>query len=48
MATGAMPQDTATFAKSLPRLLSELDVVVVRMEGSLEFERQWFNVHWCG
>ena len=29
-----LPQDLASFANSLPRLLSELDVLVVRKEGA--------------
>ena len=36
-----LPQDVASFATSLPRLPSELDVVVVRKEGGVQSHRDF-------
>ena len=36
-----LPQDIALFATSLPRLLSELDVIVVRKEGANQSHRNF-------
>ena len=35
-----LPQNVASFANSLPRLLSELDVIVVRKEGAANTHRE--------
>ena len=37
----SLPQDVASFATSLPRLPSELDVVVVRKEGGVQSHRDF-------
>ena len=36
-----LPQDVAAFANSLPRLTSQLDVIVVRKEGATESHRDF-------
>ena len=36
-----LPQDVASFANSLPRLPSELDVIVVRKEGAVHSHRDF-------
>ena len=41
-----LPQDAVSFASSLPRLPSELDVVVVRKEGANQSHRD-FRVRRC-
>ena len=41
-----LPQDIASFANSLPRLPSELDVIVVRKEGAANIHRD-FGVTSC-
>ena len=38
-----LPQDVASFTRSLPRLPSELDIIVIRKEGSSSSHRD-FNV----
>ena len=39
--SGHVPQDVASFANSLPRLPSELDVIVVRKEGAAQSHRDF-------
>ena len=36
-----LPQDVASFASSLPRLPSELDIIVVRKEGATQSHRDF-------
>ena len=36
-----LPQDVASFANSLPRLPSELDVIIVRKEGAADSHRDF-------
>ena len=40
-----LPQDVASFVQSLPRLPSELDVIVVRKEGAIGTSVS--DVQWC-
>ena len=37
----SLPQDVASFASSLPRLPSELDVIVLRKEGASQSHRDF-------
>ena len=38
-----LPQDVASFASSLPRLPSDLDVIVVRKEGAAQSHRDCYH-----